>query len=135
MRRAAKGPAAASGLARTLAVMQARYAYAEARAALVDALARDAVLHEQGRFEELGKSFEELDARVPRGAGAAFDYLLVALRFMDDWLDAKEHEWQYHEPLQRDDWPVLARTLAQDLVADRAPTNPLVRKHFLDTKA
>lgn len=114
--------------------MEATYALGEAKAAVVHALAQDAVLHEQGKLGQLGLSFEELDARLPRGAGPAFDTLLVALRFMDDWLDARNHEWQYHEPLARDDWPVLARALAEDIAADRPPTHPLVRKHFLVAK-
>ena len=114
--------------------MQAPYAYAEAKAAVLDALAREASLHDQGRFAELGASFNELDARIPRRGGAPFDRLLIALRFLDDWLDASNHNWQYHEPVQRSDWPVLARVLIADISADRDPSHTVILKHFARTQ-
>ena len=110
------------------------YSYAEAKAAVIGALARDASLHDQGLFAELGASFDELDARIPRSAGAVFDKLLIALRFLDDWLDASNHDWQYHQPMQRSDWPTLARTLIADISADREISDAAVLKHFVRTQ-
>lgn len=103
---------------------------AEARSRLIEALARDASLHEAGRYGDLGEGFDALDARFPRGAGDDLRRLVFAQEFWAGWLDSSAHGWLFYAPIEEADWPRLARTVVADLVADRPTTDPMLVGHF-----
>jgi hypothetical protein len=63
--------------------------------------------------------YDEIDAGLPRDSSdPKWKKLFVALTFWDSWIDASNHEWRYYEPLKADDWPRLARSIAEDLRND-----------------
>jgi hypothetical protein len=98
-----------------------------ARAALLTALRRDADLHDQRRFEEIGSDFDRLDPAIPR----ASKDLMAALDFWDAWIDERNHRFPgFYPGIESSSWPVLARRIADDLVAGRAIGEPMVLKYF-----
>ena len=91
--------------------MLPKYSYEEATAALLAALTRDVLLHEAGRFDNLGESYDEVDTRLPRNADPEFNKLIFAHEFWAGWLDAREHDWMFYEPIKQADWPRFARQI------------------------
>jgi len=104
--------------------------YESAKECLTAGLQRDATAHTEGRYADIGKDFENFDGGLPRGAGPEFDKLHVALNFWDGWIDARNHNWLYYEPIVQENWPVLARHIVEDIVADRDITDPTVIQRF-----
>lgn len=103
--------------------------YTEARDALIKHLLHDAGAHDAARFDEIGRRFDSLENLFPRVRDASLMKLHVAMTFWDGWIDARNNGWPKHA-IGTDEWPVLARSIVEDLVADREITNPTVRRHF-----
>ena len=61
--------------------MEEKFSYTEAKHFLVENLTRDAVSHEAGRYEDIGKYYDEFDGNLPRGQGREFDEFFIALNF------------------------------------------------------
>jgi hypothetical protein len=111
--------------------MSSPYAYPEAKSVLIAMLTRDALLHEAGRYGDLGADFDEVDGRLPRNGSPEFEQLFLAFEFWSGWLDSAEHDWFFYEPIHEADWPVLARDIVSDLEAERETKNPVLLKHFV----
>lgn len=75
-------------------------------------------------------SFDTFDANLERGASPEFDKLHVALRFWDEWVYARDHDWQTPVPARREEWTRLARYIAARLEADEDVTDPTVLSRF-----
>lgn len=72
----------------------------------------DAAAHEAGRYEEIASRLDDVHGKLLPNQD--IDRLLfgLAINFWDDWGDAANHEWQYHEPTTEEDWPRFARQIA-----------------------
>jgi hypothetical protein len=103
--------------------------YAEARDALVRYLQSDAVAHEAEQYDSIGRKFDALEYRFPRGTAPDLGRLHIALTFWDGWVHARNHGWP-PGPIAADEWPRLARAVAADLAADRDLTEDAVLAHF-----
>lgn len=106
------------------------WTYQQARDYLVSALRREADAQEQGHPEMVGAAFDEFDVNLPRDSNPKFDKLHIALNFWDGWADARNHDWQYYEPIREQDWPRLARTIAAQIGADEEVTELMVLDRF-----
>jgi hypothetical protein len=104
--------------------------YQAAREALAEQLLCDARAHEQARFDEIGRRFDTLERAFPPGTDAELAKLRIALTFWDGWIDARNRGWPQSRAIQPGEWPVLARSVAADLAADRDITDPRVRSRF-----
>ena len=102
---------------------------AAAREVLVTHLRGDAAAHAAERFDAIGRAFDGVESRFPRGVEPELAPLHVALAFWDGWIDARNHGWP-SGPIARDAWPELARSVAADLEAGREITSPLVLARF-----
>ena len=103
--------------------------YAEARDAIVTQLRQDAVAHEAEQHDSIGRRFDAIEHRFPRGTAPELGRLHIALTFWDGWVHARNHGWP-SGPIKTGDWPRLARTVAADLEADRDITDETVLKYF-----
>ena len=83
-----------------------------------------------GHPERVGLGFDAFDGNLPRNVGARFDKLFIALNFWDGWIDARNHDWEYYDPIQARDWPVLARSIAERIEADAEVTDTRVLRKF-----
>lgn len=104
--------------------------YQDAKAEFISALTAAAIAHEADEFASLDIGYDYIDGNLPRGAGDEFNKFFVALSFWDGWVDARNHDWQYYDPIGRDDWPKLARSIVLDLKSDREIENELVLDRF-----
>ncbi len=103
--------------------------YAEARDALVSHLREDAAAHEAEQYDAVGRRFDWLEHRFPRGTAPELGRLHIALTFWDGWVHARNHGWP-PGPIALAEWPRLARAVAADLVADRDITDQAVLTNF-----
>ena len=81
-------------------------------------------------MDKIGAAFDEFDSNLPRGAGPEFDKLHVALRFWDEWVYARDHDWRTPVPARRDEWPQLALRIADALETGEDVTGPAVLSRF-----
>jgi hypothetical protein len=103
--------------------------YMEARDSLVSNLRLDAEAHDAGQFDAVGRRFDWLEHRFPRGTAPELGRLHIALTFWDGWIHSRNHGWP-PGPIRVDDWPALARSVADDLSADREISNATVLENF-----
>jgi hypothetical protein len=103
--------------------------YMEARDSLVSNLRLDADAHDAGQFDAVGRRFDWLEHRFPRGTAPELGRLHIALTFWDGWIHARNHGWP-PSPIRVDDWPALARSVADDLSADLEISNATVLENF-----
>lgn len=101
-------------------------AYDSCRRTLIDALRRDAVLHEAGRYEDLGSDLPGVLSQLSLGEDDRYRKLRAAFRFWDAWLMARDSDWLEHCHIELYKWPQLACRVADDLEADRNITAPEV---------
>jgi hypothetical protein len=110
--------------------MTQKLTYDEAKKLMIESLYRDVAAHEAGNYEKIGLGYDELDGGLPRGSGAEFDKLFIALIFWDSWIDARNHEWRYYPGVGQSDWPNLAKEIVKALGQDQEITEPTVLAHF-----
>ena len=103
--------------------------YSEARDSLVSNLRLDANAHEAAQYDAVGRRFDWLEHRFPRGTAPELDRLHIALTFWDGWIHARNHGWP-PGPIGMNDWPRLARAVSDDLAADRDISDATVLDNF-----
>jgi hypothetical protein len=89
------------------------------------ATALEAAAHsqEQGAFRHIGETYDPTYGRILELNSNYDDSIGFAFTFWDNWVDASNHEWQYHEPITRHDWPRLAREVAEAVRMGELPQN------------
>ncbi|HSQ03707.1 MAG TPA: hypothetical protein VLN59_06720 [Burkholderiales bacterium] len=100
------------------------------REAIAGELLADAIAHEHARFDEIGRRFDSLERTMPPGNDGDLATLRIALTFWDGWIDARNQGWQQSRSIQPQEWPVLARGVAADLMADRKISDARIRSRF-----
>jgi CheY-like chemotaxis protein len=108
--------------------------YGNARNSLVGELVKDAMAHEAGRYDEIGRRFDGIEREFPRGAAPQLTRLRTALAFWDGWIDARNREWPAGGTIDKVEWPMLARRIASDLAQDAEISDARVGARF-DTSA
>jgi hypothetical protein len=103
--------------------------YPEARDALVMNLRQDADAHEAENYDAIGRRFDAVEYRFPRGTDPELGRLHIALAFWDGWVHARNHGWPAG-PIAMARWPELARSVAADLQADRDLADDDILAHF-----
>lgn len=103
----------------------------EAAKLFANALESDADDHDAGRYENIGMKWDDIYAQIlPIEDDINNPIYGIAFRFWDDWCDASSHEWQYHEPIKKEQWSILARELAQSLKTGLIPQNQVIIENF-----
>jgi hypothetical protein len=106
----------------------------ENRQALIQALRKDADLHEKGLFKQLGNDFDQLDVKT---TGIFEDARVrqafaIARNLWDSWIDERNHLFPgFYEGIGKEHWPVLARRVAEHLEKGDEVVDPLLLKHFV----
>ena len=103
--------------------------YSEARDSLISNLRADADAHEAAQYDAVGRRFDWLEHRFPRGTAPELGKLHIALTFWDGWIHSRNHGWP-PGPIDVADWPFLARSVSDDLAADREIGDSKVLENF-----
>jgi hypothetical protein len=103
--------------------------YAEARDSLMSNLRLDADAHDSSQYDAVGRRFDWLEHRLPRGTAPELTKLHIALTFWDGWVHSRNHGWP-PGPIEIGDWPRLARSVAGDLEADHEISDATVLENF-----
>jgi hypothetical protein len=87
------------------------------------ALEAEAALQEQGSIREIGENYDRTYGRILEINADYDESIGFAFTFWDNWVDASNHEWQYHEPIREPDWPRFAREIARAVRRGELPRN------------
>jgi hypothetical protein len=103
-----------------------------ARKLLISSLRRDAVLHQSGEYESVGRDYDSFDALVPRDETITDRNFWIALRFWDSWSDQCRHGFgqNFYRGIVEKTWPMLANEIASCLETGNEITNKLVIENF-----
>lgn len=103
----------------------------EAAEILAQALELDAAAQESGELENIGMRYDDVLNEILPIDDIPDSIFNMAFAFWGDWLDAKNHNWFHHEPMTKDDWPRVARVMAQSVRDFEIPSDPVVQRLFL----
>ncbi|NJM98977.1 MAG: hypothetical protein HC800_19115 [Phormidesmis sp. RL_2_1] len=92
--------------------------------ALIDLLRTGVESHQQMEFSSFQKAFDSYEKSEPAQDSTFSTWNAYVLYFIDCWIDAANHEWQYHEPILKGDWVLLAEELIR-AVSESCPFEPL----------
>ena len=104
--------------------------YEAARKFAIDSIEKALVAHERGDDSSIENGLEEFQGLIPREELAPNSLLLLTEEFWCGWSSCAEHDWQFFEPLGKDDWPRLARILLDDLTSNREVTDSVLLSEF-----
>ncbi len=97
---------------------------------LAAALERAAERHEAGHFGQIGAEYDQVEMETLPSRNRTSPRFDLAFRFWDGWVDASNHGWLYYDGIGRDDWPLLAREVAQSLREGVEPSSPVLWRYF-----
>jgi hypothetical protein len=101
--------------------------YDTLRSYLARVLMREVYLADSHRASELGADFNEIEHDTPRLHHTRWQKLHVALGFWASWIVEAEQGFPSNSSVSRDDWPRLARMVAEDLQHNRDVSHPQIR--------
>jgi hypothetical protein len=70
------------------------------------ALEAEAALQERGSVREIGENYDPTYGRILEINADYDESVAFAFTFWDNWVDASNHEWQYHDPIAEREWRV-----------------------------
>lgn len=94
---------------------------------LARVLARGAELADQQSTSNLAAGYKEIELAMPRLPYKRWRKLYVALGFWTCWIAEADEGFPENALVSRDDWPRLARILAEDLQNGRDVSDPQIR--------
>ena len=98
---------------------------------LAGALEREADAHERGELGDARSRMEAVRREVARFNDIPRPVYKLALRFWKAWAREASFGWGQTASITKDDWPRLARKVAQSVRAGRLPSDPLILQHFV----
>lgn len=112
--------------------MKGDFSHGDQKAArlVASALREDASAHEAGDFGAIGEQMDRIHGEVLALCGDLSDGISIGITFWDDWADARNHEWMYHEGIGQDDWPRLARHVADAIESGAPITDPILVRQY-----
>jgi hypothetical protein len=102
----------------------------EAARIVASALRVDAAAQDAANFEAIAKRYDDVYGEVLSLCSEYPDTIATGFTFWDWWAGARNHEWQYYEGIARDDWPRLARHVADSVEAGVRISDPVLIRHF-----
>ena len=73
------------------------------------ALEAAAKTQEEGTLLRIGELYDSTASRILEMNPDYDGSIAFAFTFWDNWVDAANHDWQYHDPIRERDWPDFAR--------------------------
>jgi hypothetical protein len=90
---------------------------------MASALEAEATLQERGSVRKLGANYDPTCARILEVNSHYDESIAFAFTFWDNWVDAANHEWKYHEPIGEQEWPTFGREVAAAVRRGQLPAN------------
>lgn len=97
---------------------------------IATALRQDAAAHDAGDFESIATRFDDVYAEVLTVCADYPDTVATGFTFWDWWADARNHDWQYYDGIDREDWPRLARHVADSIEAGAPVSDPQLIQQY-----
>lgn len=103
----------------------------EAAKILATSLEEDIKTQELRSPLEIGEKWDDVYAQLlPIEDEIENPVYSLAFQFWDDWGDASNHDWLYHEPITKEQWPIYAREIASNLRVGKLPESIAIIEMF-----
>ena len=102
----------------------------EAARIVASALRQDAIAQEAGNPEVIANRYDDVYAEVLPLCNGLPNLVARGFTFWDWWADARNHDWKYYDGIARDDWPRLARHVAEAVESAVPIADPVLVRHF-----
>lgn len=103
----------------------------EAAEILATALEACASAQEQGTLGNLDKRLQSVRRQVVSINDIPRPTFRLAMRFWKDWVRASRQGWRFYGPVTENDWPDIARTIAQHVRTGTLPPDTLILDNFM----
>ena len=94
------------------------------------ALLQDAHTHDAGSYDRIANRYDDVYGEVLPLEGNKARRIAIAFNFWDGWCDASNHEWRYYNRIAINEWPILARHIAEKLRHGEDASDPRVLELF-----
>ncbi len=98
---------------------------------LAGALEREADAHDAGEFANTEARMEAVRRKVATFNDIPRPVYKLAMRFWKAWAREARFDWNHYEPISKDDWPRMARTIAESVRTGHLPNDKAILKHFV----
>ncbi len=94
------------------------------------ALEAAARTQEEGALLRIGELYDTTVSRILEMNPDYDDSIAFAFTFWDNWADAANHDWQYHDPIRERHWPDFAHEVASSVRRAELPDNLFLVEHI-----
>lgn len=98
---------------------------------LATALERDAEAQDAGELGDLRPRIEAVRQQVLPINDIPRPVFKLAQRFYRDWAMAAANDWRYRAPIDKSEWPRMARVIAQSVRSGRLPNDRPIIDYFV----
>ena len=102
---------------------------------LARALEREADAQEAGSTGDLHQAMQVIRREIMPINDIPRPIFNLTLKFWKQWANAAQNQWRYQGSIAADDWPRMARILAQSVRQGTMPNDPEIIEHFIRRKA
>lgn len=104
--------------------------YEKARLHAMKGLFAANLAHENEEWLSVEEGLEQYEVLVSDSGAPTNTLLTFTLEFWSGWSDCAIHDWQFYQPLVKEDWPRLCSILQANLESNTEVTDDEIRKHF-----
>lgn len=97
---------------------------------LIKCLNEDIEKHKKDEFDELAEQYDDVYNDLLIVGEFEKRNVQIAMNFWDGWNDSSNHDWQFYEPIKKDEWIELAKTVILSLENDTEITNKIIIQYF-----
>ncbi len=98
---------------------------------LARALENDADAHDRAEFAQVGLQLVSVQREVLPINDIPRPVYKLAMRFWREWQSAAALDWPHHAAVEQQEWPALARIVAEHLRLGRLPNNARILDGFV----
>ncbi len=98
---------------------------------LAGALEKSADAHESGSLGDELAHLERVRSQVSNMNDIPRPIYKLAMRFWKEWATASANHWEVDSPIEKDQWPAMARTVAEHVRIGRLPPDKQILNNFL----
>jgi hypothetical protein len=98
---------------------------------LAEALESDAQQQEHGTLNDIELHIKSVQQKVMPMNDIPRPIYKLAMRFWQEWAKASRQDWHHKGAISENDWPAMARTIAQHVRTGSLPNDKLILENFV----
>lgn len=99
---------------------------------MAEALERDADLHDRDELDNVDAHIEDVCRQVLPINNIPEPIYKLTLHFWKEWGRALQEDWVHYAEIEKDEWPVMARTIAKHVRLGTLPNDKRIIRNFIN---